>query len=82
VEEGALNNSLPGVLFGPGGFGKVGYSGPRALPAHGPHRYVFQIFAVNTRLSLSGTLTLKTLLEAFDGKIIARGRIDGIFERK
>jgi Raf kinase inhibitor-like YbhB/YbcL family protein len=82
VGEGALNNNLPGVLFGPGGFGKVGYSGPRALPAHGPHRYVFQIFAVSQRLSFSATLTIKMLLDALEGKIIARGRLIGIFERK
>jgi Raf kinase inhibitor-like YbhB/YbcL family protein len=82
LEEGALSAALAGLLLGSGTFGKVGYSGPRALPAHGPHRYVFQIFAVNGKLSFPRTLTRKTLLEACHGKVIGRGCLVGFFERE
>lgn len=82
LNEGALNHSGDSVVLGKGSLGKVGYSGPRALRAHGPHRYVFQIFAVNTALQLREKFSRQTLLETWSGRVIARGRLDGFFERR
>jgi Raf kinase inhibitor-like YbhB/YbcL family protein len=82
VEEGVLNRTADDITLGRGTFGKVGYSGPRALRAHGPHRYVFQIFAVSTSLAFSKPPSLSMLRKAWSGKVIARGRLDGFFEQK
>ncbi len=82
VEEGELSEAATPVVFGKGTFGKEGYSGPRALRAHGPHRYVFQIYAVRRKLEFSTPPTRRTLLEAFGNSIIAKGCFFGTFERK
>jgi hypothetical protein len=64
-----------------------GYFGPEPLKGHGPHRYVFQIYALGHSLS-SGSdrdTLLKTrpraVLTALDSPILARGRITGVCER-
>jgi hypothetical protein len=43
---------------------------------------VFQIFALNRRLSFSKPPSLRQLLQAMDGAVIGRGRLDGFFEQK
>lgn len=83
LPEGALEPSAAGTpVFGRNTFGGVGYQGPRALPGHGPHRYVFQIFALNRPLALHQPARLGDLLAAMQGSVIARGRLDGFFEQK
>ena len=48
LARGALKPSRApaGLRFGRNTSGEVGYAGPRPLPGHGPHRYVFQLFAL------------------------------------
>ena len=70
-----------GLVFGKGTFGKRMYSGPRPVPGHGPHRYVFQIFALDRRLELKEAPSRSDVLRAIRGAVIARGRLDGIYER-
>lgn len=43
---------------------------------------MFQFYAVDARLSFSNVVTLQGLLEAMKGKEIARGRLEGIYERR
>lgn len=81
MEEGALKVASAEIRLGRGTFGRLGYSGPRALPGHGPHVYVFQLFALSSKLSFSRPPTRQTLLQALPDKIIARGRLNGFFER-
>ncbi|MEY9855477.1 phosphatidylethanolamine-binding protein (PEBP) family uncharacterized protein [Catenulispora sp. GAS73] len=64
-----------------------GYYGPEPLKGHGPHRYVFQIYALGHSL-VNGPdrdSVLKTrpraLLAAIDAPVLARGRIIGVSER-
>ena len=82
LPEAALAPSNQTLRFGRNTFAGTGYTGPRALPAHGPHRYVFQLFALKNRLSFDQPPSLKALLTAMEGSVIARGRIDGTFEQK
>lgn len=79
---GAFSGTNDLFEYGHNTFPGAGYLGPRALPAHGPHRYVFQLFAVNRRLSFDKRPTLKSLLRAMEGAVIGRGRLDGFFEQK
>ncbi|WP_022881970.1 YbhB/YbcL family Raf kinase inhibitor-like protein [Gryllotalpicola ginsengisoli] len=41
-----------------------GWHGPGPIPGHGPHHYVFQLFALDE-----------------SGRVVARGRLDGLYER-
>jgi hypothetical protein len=53
LAEGALAAKPASPLaFGKGSFGLTGYAGPRPVLGHGPHRYVFQIFALSRSLVL------------------------------
>jgi Raf kinase inhibitor-like YbhB/YbcL family protein len=82
LPEGALNPDVtPGIWLGLNSFGRAAYAGPRALPAHGPHRYSFQMFALDRKLEFDQAPRLKEVLSRLDGAVLARGRLDGIFER-
>jgi Raf kinase inhibitor-like YbhB/YbcL family protein len=87
LPEGALNvnssvaPSGPHFHLGRGSFGRLGYAGPRALPGHGRHTYVFQIFALDRHLELSDHPTRDQLVHALRGAVLGRGRLEGTFER-
>jgi Raf kinase inhibitor-like YbhB/YbcL family protein len=69
------------AVLGRNSFGKTAYAGPRALPGHGPHRYSFQLLALNGKLHFDKPPTLPEVLAQLDRSVLARGRLDGIFER-
>ncbi|WP_078058479.1 YbhB/YbcL family Raf kinase inhibitor-like protein [Mycolicibacter icosiumassiliensis] len=69
------------ICIGRGSFKRHGYAGPRPIPGHGPHRYIFQLFALNQPSGLDTTATIKTTLAAIHGHVIARGRLTGTYER-
>ena len=64
-----------------------GYQGPEALKGHGPHRYVFQLFALPEPLPAApGGRPVeragpRAVLGAAPGPVLARGRWDVLFER-
>jgi hypothetical protein len=63
----ARRNNAPGGYFGPG-------AGP------GPfHHYVFEFYALDTKLSLPGTTTRDELLKAMDGHVIGKAAYFGRF---
>jgi phosphatidylethanolamine-binding protein (PEBP) family uncharacterized protein len=88
LPPGALGkkNSAPGVTLLRSTFGR-GYLGPEPLKGHGPHRYVFQIYALGHSLpdrSDRGALLKsrpRALLASIDSPVLARGRITGVYER-
>lgn len=82
IAEGDLAEQNPMFQFGRNTGSGRGYAGPRALPAHGPHHYVFQLFALNRQLSFAEPPSLKQLVQAMNGAVLTRGRLDGIFEQK
>jgi Raf kinase inhibitor-like YbhB/YbcL family protein len=81
--EGALSNAeKPARLrLGRNTAGRAAYMGPRALRGHGPHRYVFQLFALDSRLNFDNPPKLAELKKAMQGHVLARGRLDGCFRR-
>jgi len=83
MPEGALNRgSLPSqARFGKWLFVELAYRGPQPPPSHGPHRYVFQLFALNQALRTDVDFDRKALAREMEGKILARGRLTGVFER-
>ena len=83
LSEGALalGTRHPGV-FGKGSFGGRGYRGPTPVPDHGPHTYVFQLFAIAAPLPRDrASLSRARLAKAMSGIVLARGRLDGTYER-
>jgi Raf kinase inhibitor-like YbhB/YbcL family protein len=66
---------------GPGTSGIVGYFGPKPPPGDPPHHYHFQIFALDTELSLPVGADRDQVLKALAGHVIAKGDLVGTFKR-
>lgn len=61
------------------------YSGPRPLLGHGPHRYFYQLIALDQPLEIKvlGPKATKTkIAEAIEGKVVGWGSWVGVCERK
>jgi len=61
-----------------------GYVGPAPIKGHGPHRYVFQVFALGapaTADAAAGDAKPRALLAAVPGPVLGRGRLTGVYER-
>jgi Raf kinase inhibitor-like YbhB/YbcL family protein len=83
IAEGALKQGAdPTLRLGHGFFGRIGYEGPRPVRGHGPHRYVFQIFAASRPLGFPETPDLAGVLSALRQSVLARGRLIGTYERR
>jgi Raf kinase inhibitor-like YbhB/YbcL family protein len=78
--EGELNEGGPHGS-GRGSFNRTGYAGPRPVPGHGPHHYVFQLYALSGRLDLLSRAKPSSIVSAINGTVLARGRLDGTYER-
>jgi Raf kinase inhibitor-like YbhB/YbcL family protein len=80
--ESTLSQGTGGdIRFGAGSFGRQGYQGPRPVPGHGPHRYVFQMIALGSRLDFIEPPKLGAVLAAAGGNVLASGQLVGLFER-
>lgn len=78
--EGELAAGNLGIAFGRSSIGSKGYEGPRPVPGHGPHSYVFQLFALDRPLGLSEPRR-KAVLAAAQRAVVGRARLDGLYER-
>lgn len=79
LEAGAI--STDEVQTGKNAYMRSDYLPPDPPTGHGPHRYEFQFFALSDPLALAGTPGRKAVLKAMEGKVVAKGRITGIYER-
>jgi phosphatidylethanolamine-binding protein (PEBP) family uncharacterized protein len=52
-----------------------------APTGHGPHLYVFQLFALNRKLEFDGHPGRQVFLEAIKGHVLAKGLLVGTYER-
>jgi len=80
VAAGSLQPGSKGMRFVRADLGHHGYAGPRPIPGHGPHRYRFQVFALDEPIAETVTTT-KPLLAAMSGHVLARGVLTGSYER-
>ena len=76
--EKIQENSVPGVQ-GRNSFGKVEYDGP--CPPWGIHRYLFKVYALDTKLDLDEGAEKKQLLEAMQGHILTMNEVMGRYRK-
>ena len=58
------------------------YMGPCAPPGHGDHHYTFEVYALNAKLGLPAATSRADLMNAMNGKVVAKGVYIGIFGQK
>ena len=82
IPENGLTQPSPigGLKHGKGALGHRGWAGPMPIPSHGPHSYVFQLFALDHNPDLPDTFTLTDALHTMTGHVIGRARLDGTYE--
>jgi phosphatidylethanolamine-binding protein (PEBP) family uncharacterized protein len=82
IEAGELSphSAYPGRL-GWNSYHKLGWLPPDPPPGHGPHRYVFQVFVIDRPLQLERTPGRREILAAMKGRVSAKGRLIGTYER-
>ena len=74
-------NSLPvGAVQGQSGSGKASYMGP--CPPSGTHRYIFDLYALDTTLDLPSGSTLEQVSKAMAGHVIEQATLVGSFSAK
>lgn len=61
--------------------GAWGYTGPMPPAGNGPHRYHFQIFALDRSLRLGEEPRIADFVRAMSGHVIALGELVGTYER-
>lgn len=61
-------------------FGTLGYRGP--CPPSGTHRYIFQLFALDTRLALPEGTIKEDVLAKMQGHVLARAELVGTYTRR
>lgn len=71
----------PALVSGQNSFGRSGYSGPCPPPSQ-RHRYVFQLFALDSSPTVSPTIVSRAAFEAaLDAHIIGKGDLIGYYRR-
>jgi Raf kinase inhibitor-like YbhB/YbcL family protein len=83
IPTDGLTDASParGIKLGKAGRQR-GWFGPMPIPSHGPHRYVFQLYALDRRLDLPAGFKLGNTLDAMRGHVIGRARIVGTCEKR
>jgi Raf kinase inhibitor-like YbhB/YbcL family protein len=77
LKDDRLGEPLGGAVQGLNGNGQPGYTGPKPPAGDGPHRYHFQLFALDMRLDLPPTAPLEVL----KGNAVASCELVGIYQQ-
>jgi Raf kinase inhibitor-like YbhB/YbcL family protein len=72
---------VAGVVLGRGSL-KRGWAGPLPPKGHGPHRYIFQAYALDAPLGLRPGFRLAELRSALGAGILGRARLIGTHETR
>ncbi|MFP4055041.1 MAG: YbhB/YbcL family Raf kinase inhibitor-like protein [Phycisphaerae bacterium] len=60
----------------------LGYRGPMPPKGHGPHRYIFTLYALDADIDIEPGKSKQDLLKAMEGHILAATDLTGVYERK
>lgn len=80
LAEGGLSPRNPGLAWVRTRPGRRGYVAPRPLPGHGPHTYLFHLFAIDTPITPPRDARLDALVGMIAGRVTARGVLTGVRE--
>jgi Raf kinase inhibitor-like YbhB/YbcL family protein len=80
-DAGSLDEDVPAPAQGTHGFGGRGWAGPSPPEGHGPHRYFFELYALDTELDLEPGAAREQLEDAIDGHVLAKAQLIGTYER-
>jgi Raf kinase inhibitor-like YbhB/YbcL family protein len=75
------NSSPDGIVQGKNIRGVNGYQPPCPPPGAMPHHYVFELYALDTKLDLPAGSSRTDLLKAMDGHVLGKASIVGIFRQ-
>jgi Raf kinase inhibitor-like YbhB/YbcL family protein len=73
---------LSGAVQGANHTGKLGYYGPHPPSGEPPHHYYFQVFALDTVLTLPQGFNRHALINAMRGHVLAKGELVGTYQRR
>jgi Raf kinase inhibitor-like YbhB/YbcL family protein len=76
-----VRQSPLGFKAGRNSVARAGWMAPSPIPGHGPHRYAFQLLAVDTMPSFSSPPGRGALLRALRPNLIAATRLTGVYQR-
>jgi Raf kinase inhibitor-like YbhB/YbcL family protein len=79
--DGGIEENSPAPTEGTNGFGRTGYAGPCPPPGHGPHRYFFRLYALDSAPELEAGSAREQLEDAIEGHSLAEAELMGTFER-
>ena len=68
-----------GSRQGSNDFGEIGYDGP-CPPGHSTHRYLFDLYALDTKLNLTPGATKRQVLDAMNNHILAHGQLTARYQ--
>ncbi len=71
-----------GAVQGTGSGGRARYDGPCPPRGNSPHRYRFNVYALDTMLDLQAGVDEAALASAMQGHILAQGTLIGLYGRK
>ena len=82
-ENQPKTDTLPeGAIQGGNNTGAIGYFGPHPPAADKPHHYHFQVFALDTMLTLPVGFNRQALLDAMKNHVLAKGETIGLYQRR
>jgi Raf kinase inhibitor-like YbhB/YbcL family protein len=71
---------IDGSRHGTNSYGRMEYSGP-CCPAGTTHHYHFEIYALDSLLTLRAPVTRKEIGKAMEGHVLGKGTLKGLFSR-
>ena len=83
LDEGAMPGPNRGgdLAAGRNSFLRAGWLPPDPPPGHGPHRYVFQVFALDAVPQAGTAPGRRAMVAAMSGHVLAKGEMIGLYGR-
>ncbi|MCK4500079.1 YbhB/YbcL family Raf kinase inhibitor-like protein, partial [Candidatus Babeliales bacterium] len=80
LTEAVDEATISGAIRGNNSWNRTGFGG--ACPPTGEHRYIFRIYALDTKLSLTEGATKTEILNNIKGHVLGMGNLTGRYSRK
>ena len=81
LDADAMPTTRSGALVGKNSFLSSGWLPPDPPTGHGPHRYAFQVYALDYEPDLAEGAGRGAVVEALKGHALAKGLLIGTYER-